>query len=432
MKKYIEPQKEIPVSYETDVCVIGSGPAGFAAAYSAAKRGASVILIEQLGDIGGMSTSGLMSHWVGNVNCSVYSEIMRRTAQMNEGEHKGKITIYIDAEKLKTLYLQMLEEVNCKILFYTLACDVIKEGNELKGVIIESKSGREAIMAKCIIDASGDGDIAAKSGAEYFTGRESDGKMQPATLMFKVGGVDTDRAVYLGSFESTYVTEKGELQELAKKHLKHPAGHVLTYHTTLPGVVACNMTNSINVDGTKGADLTKALIECRSQIDSIVKFLREYVPGYEKCFVISSASLIGIRETRHFKGMYTITEDDVLAARQFDDWVVRDALFNFDVHNIEGSGLDKTGVQKKFKQTKGYTIPYGCLVPKEIDNLLLAGRNISGTHMAHSNYRAMPICAGIGEAAGTAAAIAAKQGIKARDVNVKEIQDILIENGMVV
>lgn len=188
MKKYIEPQKEIPVSYETDVCVIGSGPAGFAAAYSAAKRGASVILIEQLGDIGGMSTSGLMSHWVGNVNCSVYSEIMRRTAQMNEGEHKGKITIYIDAEKLKTLYLQMLEEVNCKILFYTLACDVIKEGNELKGVIIESKSGREAIMAKCIIDASGDGDIAAKSGAEYFTGRESDGKMQPATLMFKVGG----------------------------------------------------------------------------------------------------------------------------------------------------------------------------------------------------------------------------------------------------
>ena len=130
--------------------------------------------------------------------------------------------------------------------------------------------------------------------------------------------------------------------------------------------------------------------------------------------------------------MYTITEDDVLAARQFDDWVVRDALFNFDVHNIEGSGLDKTGVQKKFKQTKEYTIPYGCLVPKGIDNLLLAGRNISGTHMAHSNYRAMPICAGIGEAAGAAAAIAAKQGIKARDVNVKEIQDILIENGMVV
>lgn len=119
-------------------------------------------------------------------------------------------------------------------------------------------------------------------------------------------------------------------------------------------------------------------------------------------------------------------------ARQFDDWVVRNALFNFDVHNIEGSGLDKTGVQKKFKQTKGYTIPYGCLVPKGIDNLLLAGRNISGTHMAHSNYRAMPICAGIGEAAGAAAAIAAKQGIKARDVNVKEIQDILIENGMVV
>lgn len=428
MKKYTEPQKEIPISYETDVLVIGAGPAGFSAAYSAAKYGANVIIVEQSGDIGGMSTCGLMSHWVGNVNCSVYSEILRRSAMMNEGEHKDKITIYIDPEKLKRLYLNMLAEVHCKILLYTSACDVIKENNTIKGVITENKNGREAIMAKCIIDASGDGDIAARCGAEYFIGRENDNKMQPATLMFKVGGVDTARAVYLGSFESTWDTKKGELQELASKHIRYPAGHVLTYQSTLPGVVTCNMTNSIHINGTKAEDLTKATIECRNQIDDIVQFLRNYVPGYERCFVINSASLIGIRETRHFKGLYTITENDISEARQFDDWVVREALFNFDVHNIEGSGLDKTGVQKEFKQKKGYTIPYGCLIPQKIENLLLAGRNISGTHMAHSNFRAMPICVGIGEAAGVAAAIAADKNMRVRDVEAKEIQSILIKN----
>ena len=124
--------------------------------------------------------------------------------------------------------------------------------------------------------------------------------------------------------------------------------------------------------------------------------------------MISSASLIGIRETRHYKGKYTLTEQDILDARKFDDYVVKDAFFNFDVHNITGSRLDKTDVQHYFSQNKGYTIPYGCLLPQAKEELLLCGRNISGTHMAHSNFRVMPICVGIGEAAGAAAAIAVK------------------------
>ena len=144
------------------------------------------------------------------------------------------------------------------------------------------------------------------------------------------------------------------------------------------------------------------------------------------CDIISSASVIGVRETRHFKGEYVLSENDILEARVFDDWVVRDAYFNFDVHNMTGAGLDATGVQAKFSQKKGYTIPYRSLVPVEIDGLLLAGRNISGTHMAHSNYRAMPICVGMGEAAGIAAAIAAKKDIDVRNVNVEEIQKALV------
>lgn len=409
----------------TDVLVLGSGPAGFAAAYTAAKNGAKVILVEQSGDIGGISTSGLMSHWTGSCGSPLYYDILKKTSENNEGQFKNKITNLIDPEKLKTLYLEMLDEVGCMLMLYTFAEDAICDGDKVLGATVINKSGKTDICAKVIIDATGDGDIAARAGAEFVLGRESDNKMQPATLMFKVGGVDYDRAVFLGSFESTYETPNGELQALAKEHIPYPAGHILTYKSTLPGVVTCNMTNAVEIDGTVADDLTKATLTCRRQMDDIVRYLREFVPGYENCFIISSASLIGIRETRHFKGKYTLNEQDILEAKVFDDYVVKDAYFNFDVHNITGAGLDKTGVQKHFKQTKGYTIPYRCLLPEVKENLLLCGRNISGTHMAHSNFRVMPICVGIGEAAGAAAYISVSQNRNLNDIDASEIREII-------
>ena len=410
---------------QTDVLVLGSGPAGFAAAYTAAKNGAKVVLVEQCGDVGGISTTGLMSHWTGDCKSPLYREILKRSADRNEGEQKGKITISIDPEKLKTLYLEMLCEAGVEILLYTFALDAICDGDAVLGATVANKSGITEIYAKVVIDATGDGDIAAKAGAEYVLGRESDNKMQPTTLMFKVGGVDYSSAVFLGSFESTYQTEKGELQALAREHIPYPAGHILTYKSTLPGVVTCNMTNAVDIDGTKAEDLTRATVVCRNQMEDIVKYLREFVPGYENCFIISSASLIGVRETRHFKGKYTLNEQDILEARVFDDYVVKDAHFNFDVHNITGAGLDKTGVQHKFTQKKGYTIPYRSLLPEKKEGLLLCGRNISGTHMAHSNFRVMPICVGIGEAAGAAAAIAVKNALPLDAVSPAEIRKVI-------
>lgn len=409
----------------TDVLVLGSGPAGFAAAYTSAKNGAKVILVEQSGDVGGISTSGLMSHWTGSCGSPLYYDILKRSSENNEGQFKNKITNLIDPEKLKTLYLEMLDEVGCRLMLYTFAEDAICDGDKVLGASVINKSGKTDIYAKVIVDATGDGDIAARAGAEFILGRESDNKMQPATLMFKVGGVDYERAVFLGSFESTYETPNGELQALAKEHIPYPAGHILTYKTTLPGVVTCNMTNAVEIDGTVADDLTKATLVCRRQMDDIVKYLRKFVPGYENCFIISSASLIGIRETRHFKGKYTLNEQDILEAKVFDDYVVKDAYFNFDVHNITGAGLDKTGVQKHFKQTKGYTIPYRCLLPEVKENLLLCGRNISGTHMAHSNFRVMPICIGIGEAAGAAAYISVSQNRNLNDIDASEIREII-------
>lgn len=426
MNTYTEKERTIPVAAEVDVLVAGGGPAGFAAAYTAAKSGADTLLLEQSGDVGGMSTIGLMSHWTGNCGGRLYSEILQRSVMCNPAGTEHFSPKLINTEELKTLYLEMLEEAGARLKLYTFVSDVITENGTVKGVIVESKSGREAILAKNVVDATGDGDVASRSGAEFILGREEDHKMQPMTLMFKVGGVDLENAALPGSFETLVETEKGELQALAKQILPHPAGHVLLYENVLPGVVTVNMTNVIDVDGTNPEDLTKATIVCRKQIGKIVDFLRDYVPGFENCFLITSASFMGVRETRHFKGMSTLTKEDILAARQFPDWVVDGAHFNFDVHNISGSGLDKTGVQKHFSQQEGYNIPIGCLIPETIDGLILSGRNISGTHMAHSSFRVMPICVGTGAAAGAIGALAAKHGIRPRDVKAADVQAILM------
>ena len=406
-----------------DVIVVGSGPAGIGAAISAGRLGVKTLLIESLGKIGGISTSGMMSHFTGSVGSKLYWEVLKKAGENNQFDKS--LTHVIDPEFLTLTYIEMLEEAGVDMLFYTTVTDVICENDTVKGVICYNKGGFSSYNSKVVIDASGDGDVAFKAGAEFFKGRETDGAMQPTTLMFKIAGVDMKRAVFPGAFETLVQTEKGELQSLGKKILPHPAGHVLLYESTIPGIVTCNMTNVIGIDGTKAEDLTKAEIECRKQIPEIIKFLREYAPGYENCYLISTASLIGVRETRHFKGVKSINEKDILDAVQFDDYVVFDAKFEFDVHNITGAGLDETGCQKHFKQKNGYTIPYGCLVPEKIDGLLLSGRNISGTHMAHSSFRSMPICMALGEAGGIAAALSIKSNVLVRDVLAKDIQKYL-------
>ncbi len=433
MKFYTEKEKKLPIIDEVDVLVLGGGPAGFGAAVSAGREGARTMLVEQTTDIGGVATSGLMSHWTGKTQGGIYGEILDATFNMYNSNLKMDMVeekVIIDHETLKTKMIEMLEEAGVIIRLYTFACDAIVENNTIKGVIVEGKSGREAILAKVVIDCTGDGDIAAKAGGEYYKGREEDGLMQPMTLMLQVAGVDLSKIKYVTGFEETYEVPEGDIQLLARKHISSPAGHVLIYPSVFPNAVTLNMTNIIGVDGTNTEDLTKAYIVTRKQIPEIMKFLREHVPGFENSYVFKTASQIGVRETRHFKGMKTITKEDIEQARIFEDWAVAKAHFNFDVHNITGAGLDETGCQKHFTQTKHYTIPYGCFVPLKIDNLLLAGRNISGTHMAHSNYRVMPICANMGQATGVAAAICCRNEIKPRELDVKELQARLMELGV--
>ncbi len=419
---YHEPARDIPVAAETDVLVAGGGPAGFCAAVSAAREGARVLLIEQAGDLGGVATTGLMSHWTGETEGGMFQEIVEKTAVRYTPADLDYHPL-INHEYLKTWMLETALEAGVRLRLYTHAAAPITEGSAVRGVIAESKDGRQAFLAKVILDCTGDGDIAAGAGAEYVSGRESDGMTQPMTLMLQLGGVDRSRITYVTEFEKDWILPQGSLQRLAREKLEAPLGHVLIYPTVYPGNVILNMTNCLNADGTKADDLTRAQITCRRQIRPILAFLRENVPGFENAYPIKTASFIGVRETRHFAGVRTITEEDIASARVFDDWAAARLHFNFDVHSMSGSGLDETGQQSGFTQKKGYTIPYGCFVPARIDGLLLAGRNISGTHLAHSNYRAMPICANMGQAAGVAAALCVRHGVQPRDLDVRLLQE---------
>ena len=203
MKTYLEHEKTLPIAGEYDVIVAGAGPAGVSAAIMAGRLGAKTLLLEYSNCPGGISTSGMMSHWTGAVTSKLYTEILTRQADKVEGDGHGKIVPQIDPELLKAVYFEMLEEAGVDLLLYTFVADVIMDGDRITGVITESKSGRRAFTAHTVVDGTGDGDVAAFAGAAYTKGRESDGKMQPCTLMFKVAGVDCDRAVLLGSFEST-------------------------------------------------------------------------------------------------------------------------------------------------------------------------------------------------------------------------------------
>ena len=432
MRTYLEKEQQIPVAAEVDVLIAGGGPAGVGAAIGAAKAGAGkILLIENLSSLGGMAGPGMMSHWVGVTGSPDVELIQRKCAKLLSTPQAENGWIFsIHHESLKYVLQGYLLELGVKIQYGTLAAAAIVEDGIVHGVLTESKSGREAIIAKVVIDATGDGDVAARAGAAFEKGRLEDHACQPATLMFRIGGVDCEHAIFPGSFETLVNVPKGEIQALARKNLPAPAGHTLLYRTWLPGEVCVNMTNAIDVDGTDSRSVSDAIIQCRKQIPLIVDFLREYAPGYEKCYPVTSGELLGIRETRHFKTRYELTSEDITEGRLFPDWISTGNAFNFDIHNVKGAGLDKNGAQKRFKSKGNYSIPLGACIPLELNGLLLAGRCIGGSHKAHSNYRAMPICFGIGQGAGVSAAFAAKADGDVRNLDIAAIQRELRKQGV--
>lgn len=406
------------VNYE--VIILGGGPAGIAAAWAAADNGADVLLVEKQGFLGGMSTGGLLNVWCGDASCGIYRTIRGQTT-----EKRARRCVY-SPESLKSLYIRELEKRGVSILLHTEVIEATLDNHRIRFVTLLGKGERISAHADIFIDATGDGELACYCGVPYQKGRPSDGLMQPVTLMFMVGGVEEKDAVY-PTFGTHPKLEEQMAEYVQSGKILSPAGHVILIEGFNHGTACVNMTNIIRVDGTDVFHLTQAELLAQKQVPQIITFLRECVPGYENCYLLQTACYTGVRETRHFAGEYCLSEQDIQNQTVFDDWVVSRASACFGNHSLTGSGSDVNNLPYHGER---YTIPYRSFLPKGVDNLFLCGRNISGTHMAHSSYRVMPICFAMGQGVGTAAAVAVRDSLPIREVPVGEVQQLLLRSGV--
>ena len=409
------------VSSENDVVVVGGGTAGLAAAVAASRNGVDALLIERYGFLGGATTAGLVNPFMTfhageeQIIEGIFQEIIDRLENMNGYDRKSRA---YDAEVMKIVADQMVEESGVKLMLHSLVVDAVMEGNFIRGVVVENKSGRQRVMAKVVVDATGDGDVAVKAGAPYEKGRREDGLTQPMTLNFRMGGVETARMPSRSELNKLYDEAK------AKGEISIPRENLLWFPTVRRGEIHFNTTRVVKVDGTSGKDLTYSEVEARRQMMRVVEFLKRRVPGFESAYLLVSGSQIGVRETRRIMGEYVMTEEDVLGARKFEDVVARGS-YPIDIHSPTGEGT----VIKRLPPGASYDIPYRCLVPKRVENLLVAGRCVSCTHEAQAAIRVIPICVAMGQAAGTAAALAAKLKATPRGIDITMLQKTLRKQG---
>ncbi len=429
--------KNIEVIEKTEVLVAGGGPAGICAAVAAARLGAKVILIERYGAVGGNLTLGNVSPILGKVSKgTMYDEVINLLSEKHGDEEKvetrnGK-EIHIDAEEAKGILIKFLKDNNVKVILQSSLADVIVEDKEFKGVIVTSQMGIKAILAKRVVDATGDGLLAYLSGCEYKMGRD-DGLTQPVTLEFTINNVDESRAIMcFGGSDPVTLPDGRKYSDFckeceAKGILPENVSIVRLHKTFYKGERNVNATQMNEINGLAFDDLYKAEINLRSQIDKVIEFLRKYIPGYENCMLKTTASTLGVRETRRIMGDYIINDSDVENGNHYPDAVVHDAWFLIDIHNPKGGGQ----AEGHSKMTKPYDIRYGALLPKGIENLITAGRCISGTHRAHASYRVMAICMATGEAAGVCAALSIKEGVSPRELGAEKVRETLRVKGVV-
>lgn len=457
MKCIVEEQKSIPIFAEPEVLVVGAGPAGIGAAIAAARSGAKVLLVERYGFLGGNLTIAMVNpmftfHDVNGkqVIRGIAGELVTRLVALKASKgHTTDLTFDnasmtpFDPEGMKFLLFQLVTESGVSLLLHTWAVAVQREGNRISSVIIENKSGRQAIIPKIVIDCSADADIVAFSGAPFVKGREEDGAMQPVTLFFRIGGIDMvslrtwmkQNRNFLKDSPTDAEIDSSEaiaflgLKELVEKAMelgefpKNAAPRILFYQLPIEGQVAVNATRLQGIDGTKAEDLTFAEVETRSQAWQITAFLKKQVGGFENAYIVDTGVQVGVRETRHITGDYTLTEQDVLASKSFHDGIAC-GTFAIDIHPPEGDKQIFTGSGKAV-----YEIPYRCLLPQGLDNILVAGRSISATHTAFGSSRVMATCMGIGQGAGVCAAQIVQRGITSREVLISEVRSQLIASG---
>lgn len=442
----LEPPRETPIVKEADVVICGGGPAGLAAALTAARMGAQTCLIESASFLGGQGTVGMICYFapgwhdgqrpvIGGIWEEIREELNSRGALF-----ANRSWAPYDPDEYKKLTFELMQSAGVDLEVHSLVTDAIVVDGRIDAVITDGKSGRRAIRGKVFIDATGDGDLGAASGAEFELGRESDGRMQPPTLMYAVGGIDVEKAWTAFPFAHKRLPDGREYlalgglrdqvrQALADGVVTIPRDHVpaIFQIPNKPAAFGVNYGRISDFDSTSIADLTRGEIEGRKQIEEGLAFMRKYLPGFENVYLLFIAPQIGIREGRRLRGHYWMTADDIESARQFED-VISQGCYGLDIHSPDSLGTVLTDIPEGMH----YDIPYRSLVPLGVNNLLAAGRTISASHEAMSAFRVQPICMGIGQAAGAAAALAVRNDVDPIDVDVTELQQLLRDMGAII
>ena len=451
--------KDLPCE-STDVLVLGGGPAGLCAALACAREGVSTMLVEKNAFCGGMATAGLVAPFMTCYDSGgdtmlirgLFEEIVDRLVEMGGAIHPSGVetssafTSYITAghihvtpfkaESLKLLADKMLKECGVRVLYHTSFVDAQMEGDRVKRVILAKKQGLCAVEARVMIDCTGDGDCAAAAGVPYTVGN-GEGRIQPATMFFRVGNVDSSRidADIEQNRDNFYRKDGVNYRSLHWWVSKAREAGDWTLNRVSIGLFrgvdedewSINTSRIMNIDGTSSESLSEGEQIGREQVDQIFKFLKKYVPGCESAKLLQSGSTLGIRETRHIHGLKTLGLDDVLECRAPEDSIML-AANSVDVHGRFGPTSNE---YITIPEGKYYGVPYGCLVPENCSNLLVAGRCVSADSEAAGAIRVMPPCMGMGQAAGVAAALCAASDTDVRALDVSELRARLRASGVV-
>jgi len=429
-----ESARETPIIDKVDVLVCGGGPSGIMAALAAAKNGARAFLVEQEGFLGGSATAnlinplpevvgkgGLIEHFLNHM-ADLGGYIRHDASKIG---YDFSAANAFDPEIYKLTALKMLDEAGVSLLLHTLAVQPVMQENKIKGAIIENKSGRQGILAQRVIDATGDGDIAARAGAPFKKGREPDEKMQTVSLLFQLDGDWDLDALPTIQFGGIYLLEP-LLREIAEKEkLDYTLPYLAGFIVPLPFGklnIFINLAHLEGIDGTKGQDLTRAHLELRVQIMEAISILMHH-PYFEDAHLAKTATHIYVRETRRILGEYVLCEEDVVRGHRFDD-AITDCRYMIDIHPIDDPRIHR------YEPHPPYDIPYRSLVPLEVENLLVSGRCISCDQVAQSSLRIMGTCMSTGEAAGAAAALSLKHNVRPRALDPHLLQEALQDQGV--
>ena len=403
-----------------DVVIVGGGPGGVCAAVGAAKEGASVLLIERYGFLGGMATAGLVNPFMPyrikgrRLTSAVFNELLDRLQDAGALAQDKQV---FDDEKLKIILDQMMRDHGIDLLLHSTFIGTEMEGRRIASVHTIGKSGRIDAVGTMFVDSTGDGDLAAQAGAPVEVGRSQDGLCQPMTLCFRIGGVSgAPTPAQLGQ-------ELTEIYLAAKEagQVDNPREDILVFATQVPHIFHFNTTRVLQRDATNTLDMTAAEVEGRRQVAELLDLFKHRSPRFKDAYLVKMAAQIGVRESRRVMGGYVLDVSEVIEAAKFEDGIAR-SRYPVDIHSPTGEGT----VIRRLPPGEFYEIPYRCLVPQNVDNLVIGSRCVSATHEAHSSLRVMPVVAGIGEAAGVAAAWAAREGITPRQVDGAKLKTAIL------